>query len=151
MSEPTETSPHILVVDDDRRIRSLLQKFLSDQGYRASSAASSNEARGKLSLEIFDLIVLDVMMPGETGLELTSVLRKEANYVPILMLTALAEVDNRIEGLRIGADGRKFENINRRRVRFRHIKVENRMTDIAAELDHAATCRYQMSNQSAGR
>ena len=61
MSEPTETSPHILVVDDDRRIRSLLQKFLSDQGYRASSAASSNEARRKLSLEIFDLIVLDVM------------------------------------------------------------------------------------------
>lgn len=104
MTEPTETSPHILVVDDDRRIRSLLQKFLSDQGYRASSAASSNEARRKLSLEIFDLIVLDVMMPGETGLELTSVLRKEANYVPILMLTALAEVDNRIEGLRLGAD-----------------------------------------------
>ena len=104
MSEPTETSPHILVVDDDRRIRSLLQKFLSDQGYRASSAASSNEARRKLSLEIFDLIVLDVMMPGETGLELTNGLRKEANYVPILMLTALAEVDNRIEGLRIGAD-----------------------------------------------
>lgn len=104
MSEPSETSPHILVVDDDRRIRSLLQKFLSDQGYRASIAANSAEARKKLSLEIFDLIVLDVMMPGETGLELTSVLRKEANYVPILMLTALADVDNRIEGLRIGAD-----------------------------------------------
>ena len=104
MSEPTETSAHILVVDDDRRIRSLLQKFLSDQGYRASIAANSNEARRKLSHEAFDMIVLDVMMPGETGLELTSVLRKEANYVPILMLTALAEVDNRIEGLRIGAD-----------------------------------------------
>lgn len=104
MTEPTETSPHILVVDDDRRIRSLLQKFLSDQGYRASIAANAKDARKKLGLEIFDLIVLDVMMPGETGLELTTVLRKEANNVPILMLTALAEVEDRIEGLKIGAD-----------------------------------------------
>lgn len=104
MANPDESTSHILIVDDDRRIRSLLQKFLCDNGYRASMAANATEARQKLEGLVFDLIVLDVMMPGETGLELTTDLRKHANNVPILMLTALAEVEDRIEGLETGAD-----------------------------------------------
>jgi len=99
-----ETTAHILIVDDDRRIRSLLQKFLVEQGYRASIAADARQARQKLDALEFDLIVLDVMMPSETGLELTQDLRAHANNVPILLLTALADVDHRIAGLQTGAD-----------------------------------------------
>lgn len=98
-----EDSPHILVVDDDRRLRELLQKFLSESGFRVTIADSAAQAREKLVNFQFDLLVLDVMMPGESGLELTSGLR-ETNAVPILMLTAMAESDNRIDGLERGAD-----------------------------------------------
>lgn len=104
MNQPDETTAHILVVDDDTRIRSLLQKFLADNGYRTTVAGTAEEARKKLSALEFDLIVLDVMMPGETGLELTQSLREKSNPVPILLLTALADVDHRIEGLQTGAD-----------------------------------------------
>lgn len=99
-----ESTAHILIVDDDRRIRQLLQKFLSDNGYRTSTAGDANEARKKLGNLIFDIIVLDVMMPDETGLDLTRALRERNNDIPILLLTALAEVDQRIEGLQTGAD-----------------------------------------------
>ena len=104
MSQPDETTAHILVVDADTRIRSLLQQFLSDNGYRTTVAGTAEEARKRLSALEFDLIVLDVMMPGETGLELTQSLRTQSNTVPILLLTALADVDHRIEGLQTGAD-----------------------------------------------
>ena len=104
MSQLDETTAHILIVDDDTRIRSLLQKFLADNGYRTTIAGTAKEARKKLEALEFDLIVLDVMMPGETGLELTQSLRANANAVPILLLTALADVDHRIEGLQTGAD-----------------------------------------------
>lgn len=99
-----ESTAHILIVDDDRRIRQLLQKFLSENGYRTSMAGDAREAREKLKNLVFDLIVLDVMMPGETGLDLTKDLRGHNDGVPILLLTALAEVDQRIEGLQTGAD-----------------------------------------------
>lgn len=98
-----EDSPHILVVDDDRRLRELLQRFLADSGFRVTTAESAAEARDKLTAFQFDLLVLDLMMPGESGLELTSKLR-ENNRVPILMLTAMAEPENRIDGLERGAD-----------------------------------------------
>ncbi|MDA0785658.1 MAG: response regulator transcription factor [Proteobacteria bacterium] len=98
-----EESPHILVVDDDRRLRDLLQRFLSENGFRVTAAGSAAQAREKLESFQFDLLVLDVMMPGETGLDLTSGLR-ETNPVPILLLTAMAEPENRIDGLERGAD-----------------------------------------------
>ncbi|MBN43471.1 MAG: DNA-binding response regulator [Alphaproteobacteria bacterium] len=98
-----EDSPHILVVDDDRRLRDLLQKFLMESGFRVTVADSAAQARAKLEGFQFDLLVLDVMMPGESGLELTRDLR-ESNTVPILMLTAMAEPENRIDGLERGAD-----------------------------------------------
>ncbi|MBO6726973.1 MAG: response regulator transcription factor [Rhizobiaceae bacterium] len=100
---PDDDAPHILVVDDDTRIRDLLKQYLAEQGYRVSIAANAKEARRRLEGLDFDLIVLDVMMPGESGVELTQSLR-EQKEVPILMLTALSEIENRVSGLAAGAD-----------------------------------------------
>ncbi|WP_092495182.1 response regulator [Faunimonas pinastri] len=94
---------HLLVVDDDNRIRTLLTGFLGKNGFRVSAAASAQDARRQLSLVTFDLLILDIMMPGETGLELARSLR-ETSDVPILMLTARSEPAERIEGLEVGAD-----------------------------------------------
>ncbi len=96
--------PHILVVDDDRRIRSLLQSFLAENGFRISVAASAQDAREQMRIMAFDLVVLDIMMPGETGLSLAQSLRQSGNAVPVLMLSALAEPSDRIAGLESGSD-----------------------------------------------
>jgi two-component system phosphate regulon response regulator OmpR len=103
MSKPNDDAPHILVVDDDTRIRTLLRQFLTEQGFRVAIAANAAEARKNLEGLDFDLIVLDVMMPGESGVELTRALR-ERRDVPVLMLTALSETDSRVAGLEAGAD-----------------------------------------------
>jgi len=102
----SDAEPHLLVVDDDARLRELLRRYLSDSGFRVTGAANAREARAQLAAFAFDLIVLDVMMPGESGLELTRALRKEANaeHVPVLLLTAIAEPDDRVNGLEQGAD-----------------------------------------------
>ncbi|WP_127090663.1 response regulator [Aquabacter cavernae] len=108
---PADDAPHLLVVDDDSRIRSLLSRFLSEHGYRVTTAASAAEARGRLEGLTFDLLVLDVMMPGESGLDLARSLRTQS-AVPILMLTARSEPQDRIAGLEVGADdylGKPFE------------------------------------------
>lgn len=94
---------HILVVDDDTEIRDLLQRFLTKEGFRVTTAADAAEARDKLRAFQFDLLVVDVMMPGESGLDLTRDLRRES-AVPILMLTAMSETEARINGLQAGAD-----------------------------------------------
>jgi two-component system phosphate regulon response regulator OmpR len=99
-----EDPAHILVVDDDARLRALLQRFLTEQGFRVSTAENAAAARAALSDMAFDLLVLDVMMPGETGLELTAALRAEGQEVPILMLTARGAPDDRIAGLEQGVD-----------------------------------------------
>src|ERR1700761_5849973 len=83
-----EALPHVLVVDDDKRLRELLGRYLADQGFRVTTAINAAEARSKLSSVTFDLLVLDIMMPGETGLQLTEHLRVESS-VPILLLTAM--------------------------------------------------------------
>jgi len=99
----TEEKPHILVVDDDTRLRDLIQKYLSEQGFRVTTGTDSADARAKLASFSFDLLVLDIMMPGETGLELTRMLRAKSS-VPILLLTAMSETADRIQGLEQGAD-----------------------------------------------
>ncbi len=99
----TDEPAHILVVDDDRRLRELLRKYLSDSGFRVTTAESAEDARAKLGSLAFDLIVLDVMMPGESGLALTAALRPKST-IPILMLTAMGEAGDRIKGLESGAD-----------------------------------------------
>jgi two-component system, OmpR family, phosphate regulon response regulator OmpR len=97
-------TPHILVVDDDRRIRELLKSYLLENDYRVSVAASALEARKQMQGIAFDLIVLDVMMPGETGLSFINSLRAEKLQVPVLMLSALSETSDRIVGLSSGSD-----------------------------------------------
>src|SRR5215475_12033733 len=98
-----DDAPHILIVDDDRAIRDLLSRFLHREGYRVTTADTAADARAKLEGLRFDLLILDVMMPGETGFDLARHLRSVSN-VPIVMLTARAEAQSRIEGLTIGAD-----------------------------------------------
>jgi two-component system, OmpR family, phosphate regulon response regulator OmpR len=98
-----DDAPHLLVVDDDRRIRDLLSRFLAGEGYRVSTAETAMEARAKLAGLTFDLLILDVMMPGETGFELAQSIRGKST-VPILMLTARDAAESRIKGLEIGAD-----------------------------------------------
>jgi two-component system phosphate regulon response regulator OmpR len=100
---PPDDAPHLLVVDDDRRIRALLSRFLLAEGYRVSTAESAREARAKLEGLRFDLLILDVMMPGENGFDFVRALRASST-VPILMLTARDEKQSRIMGLEIGAD-----------------------------------------------
>lgn len=99
----TDDAPHLLVVDDDRRLRDLLSRFLAMEGYRVTTANTAADARAKLNGLDFDLLVLDVMMPGESGLDLARSIRKTSS-VPILMLTARHETESRIEGLQAGAD-----------------------------------------------
>ena len=99
----TEPAPHLLIVDDDERIRNLLRKFLMRQGFLVSVARDASHARRVLAGLDFDLVVLDVMMPGESGLDLARALR-ERSATPILLLTAKGETSDRIEGLEAGAD-----------------------------------------------
>jgi two-component system phosphate regulon response regulator OmpR len=98
-----DDAPHLLVVDDDRAIRDLLSRFLHREGYRVTTADTAADARAKLDGLRFDLLILDVMMPGETGFDLAKSIRSGSS-VPILMLTARAEKESRIAGLEIGAD-----------------------------------------------
>jgi two-component system phosphate regulon response regulator OmpR len=102
-AQPADDAPHLLLVDDDRRIRDLLSRFLCGEGYRVTTASSATDARAKLLGLHFDLLILDVMMPGETGFDLARFIRTSSS-VPIIMLTARHEAEARIEGLQIGAD-----------------------------------------------
>ncbi len=95
--------PHILVVDDDRRLRELLRRFLSDNGFRVTVARDAREARTTIGSFAFDALILDVMMPGESGLHLAADLRREQGP-PVLMLTAMGEVNDRLAGFEHGAD-----------------------------------------------
>ena len=104
--------PHILVVDDDARLRNLLSRYLAENGFRVSTAEHAAEARDKLRFLQPDLMVLDVMMPGEDGLALTESLRRERSDMPVLLLTARGAPDDRIAGFEAGADdylGKPFE------------------------------------------
>lgn len=112
MTEPTpidikpivdDAASHLLVVDDDHRLRALLQRYLTESGFRVTGASNAADARGFLASFDFDLIVLDIMMPGENGLELTQSLRKSKD-VPILLLTARGTAEDRVAGLEVGAD-----------------------------------------------
>jgi two-component system phosphate regulon response regulator OmpR len=96
--------PHLLIVDDDERIRSLLQQFLVQSDYLVSTAEDAEQARTLLSAIEFDLIILDVMMPGQDGISFTAELRNLQNNTPILLLTARGETEDRIKGLEAGAD-----------------------------------------------
>jgi two-component system, OmpR family, phosphate regulon response regulator OmpR len=95
---------HLLIVDDDRRIRELLRSYLSENGFRVSVAGSAAAARQAMDGLRFDLLVLDIMMPGESGIDLVESLRADGRTQPVLMLSALAEPEDRIRGLLAGGD-----------------------------------------------
>lgn len=98
-----DDAPHILLIDDDRRIRQLLSRYLLEHGYRVTTAESAFVAEARMQGLAFDLLILDVMMPGRSGFEFAAMLR-ENSEVPILMLTAQAEIEHRVEGLQLGVD-----------------------------------------------
>jgi two-component system phosphate regulon response regulator OmpR len=128
----TAEAPHILVVDDDNRLRELLRKYLTDKGFRVTAAADARQARERLAGLAFDLIVCDIMMPGESGLELTQSLRQESN-VPILLLTAMIEAQHRIAGLEQGADDYLAKPFEPRELVLRIQNVLRRSRDAQAQ------------------
>ena len=140
---------HILVVDDDKRLRSLLQRFLRDGGFYVSTAKDAEEARGQLKSYKFDLLIVDIMMPNESGLEFLSGLRQESS-VPVIMLTAMGETADRIAGLERGADDylpKPFEPqelVLRIKSILRRAPVENKEN---IEKLNLGLCVYEMSKK----
>lgn len=128
----SEMDAHLLIVDDDERIRTLLQKFLMRNGFLVTAARDAAHARRILSGLEFDMIVLDVMMPGEDGLALTASLR-ETLQTPILLLTAKGETGNRIEGLEAGADDYLAKPFEPKELLLRINAILRRMPDTSAK------------------
>ena len=125
---------HILIVDDDNRIRDLLKDYLSENRYIVSSAENADQAKEKLKYLKFDIIILDVMMPGQNGYELTKEIKKQIK-IPIILLTAKGEVENRIKGLELGADdyiGKPFEP-KELLLRIRNIIDKNNKIDLKSK------------------
>jgi two-component system, OmpR family, phosphate regulon response regulator OmpR len=142
MSDP---EPHLLVVDDDARLRELLRRYLTDNGFRITTAADASEARSQLAGFAFDLVVLDVMMPGESGLELTRMLRGEGG-VPILLLTAMAEPEDRVNGLEQGADDYLSKPFEPRELvlRIRNILQRRPNADTVSHNVRFGGCRFDV-------
>lgn len=126
-----DDAPHILVVDDDKRIRDLLARFLQENGYRVSAAEDAAAARAAMRGLAFDLIILDVMMPGETGMEFAADLRG-SSQIPILMLTARAEAEDRISGLEIGVDDYMPKPFEPRELLLRVNNILKRRVEVAS-------------------
>jgi two-component system, OmpR family, response regulator len=124
-----QTSPHILIVDDDPEIRRLLSRYLDGQGFNASLADSAREMRERLKTSQLDLIVLDVMLPDASGLDLCRELRSTHPQIPVILLTALKEDVDRIIGLEIGADDYLGKPFNPRELVARIRAVLRRATD----------------------
>ncbi len=125
---------HILIVDDDDRIRNLLKDYLTENQYIVSTAEDTIQAKEKLKIIKFDIIILDVMMPGQNGYEFTKEIKKDSK-VPIILLTAKGEVENRIKGLELGADdylGKPFEP-KELLLRIKNILEKNRKVDLKSK------------------
>ena len=118
---------NLLVVDDDERIRNLLRQYLINQGFIVSTASGSEEARNKIKLMRFDLIVLDIMMPGDDGLILTREIRNNS-LTPIILLTAKSGTESKIEGLELGADDYLTKPFNPKELLLRILSVLKRST-----------------------
>ena len=128
---PADDAPHLLLVDDDRRIRDLLSRYLSSEGYRITTAETAAAARAKLTSLSFDLLILDVMMPGETGFEFARSIRQSSS-VPILMLTARDAAESRITGLELGADDYVAKPFEPRELSLRIANILKRAKPTAA-------------------
>jgi two-component system, OmpR family, phosphate regulon response regulator OmpR len=141
----SDLEPHLLVVDDDARLRELLRRYLSESGFRITGAADAAEARTKLAGFAFDLVVLDVMMPGENGLDLTRELRREGR-LPVLLLTAMAEPEDRVNGLEQGADDYLSKPFEPRELvlRIRNLLQRRPSTDTAQRELRFGGCRFDL-------
>ena len=116
---PAHLQPHILIVDDDERLRQLIGRFLLEEGFRVTMAANADEARKRLAGVRFDLMVVDVMMPGESGLDLVRDLKLGSTPPPCLMLTAMGDPGQRLHGLESGADDYMTKPFEPRELSFR--------------------------------
>lgn len=128
----TTDAPHLLVIDDDAKLRKLLARYLAEHGFMVSTASDAADAWSKLSSLAFDLIVLDLMMPGESGLEFAAGLRRRSQ-VPILMLTAMGEPEDRIAGLERGADDYLVKPFEPRELLLRIASILRRASQPEAE------------------
>jgi len=126
---------HILIVDDDDRIRNLLKDYLSENNYIVSTAENSIQAKERLLYLRFDIIILDVMMPGQNGYELTKEIKKQIK-VPIILLTAKGEVENRIKGLELGADDYISKPFEPKELLLRIKNIINKSTKIDLKSKH---------------
>lgn len=138
---PADDAAHLLVVDDDRRLRKLLARFLSESGYRVTTAEDADEARVKMRSFAFDLIILDWMMPGESGVDLARALRANSD-VPILMLTARAEADDRVAGLEAGVDDYLAKPFETRELLLRVASILRRAQPRPAAVSEVTTVRF---------
>jgi two-component system phosphate regulon response regulator OmpR len=156
--KPKTYPPHVLVIDDDARLRDLLAKFLTKNSFMVSSAADAAEARRHLAAFQFDLLVVDVMMPGESGLALTKSIRDNSvganGKIPILMLTAMGETRDRIAGLETGVDDYMSKPFEPRELVLRVNSILRRAPPVemsgAMEL-RFGECRYDLARQTLTR
>jgi len=141
----SEPEPHLLIVDDDARLRELLRRYLADSGFRVTTAADAGEARSQLASFAFDLVVLDVMMPGESGFDLTRALRSEGR-IPVLLLTAMAEPEDRVNGLEQGADDYLSKPFEPRELvlRIRNILQRRPAADAVSRELRFGGCRFDV-------
>src|SRR5271156_1393271 len=141
----SDLEPHLLVVDDDARLGELLRRYLSDGGFRVTIARDAGEARANLASFAFDLVVLDVMMPGESGLALTHALRHEGR-VPVLLLTAMGEPEDRVTGLEQGADDYLSKPFEPRELvlRIRNLLQRRPAADVERREVRFGGCRFDL-------
>ncbi|MFL2769577.1 MAG: response regulator [Rhodospirillaceae bacterium] len=147
ISETRELPAHILVIDDDTRLRKLIQKYLKEHGFLVTAAASSEIARQYMASFQFDLLILDVMMPGEDGMSFAADLRKESN-IAILMLTAMRESESRIRGLEYGVDDYMGKPFEPRELLLRVSSILKRVPPPPDESTHElifGPCRYNLA------
>src|SRR5262245_14205707 len=137
---PADDAPHLLIVDDDRRIRSLLSRYLQGEGYRVTTAETAADARARLTGLDFDLLILDVMMPGESGFDLVKSIR-QSSTVPVLILTARDAAESRITGLELGADDYVTKPFEARELSLRIANILKR-SQPAAPPPPAETVRF---------
>ncbi len=142
----SEREPHLLVVDDDARLCELLRRYLSENGFRITTARDAGEARAHLARFAFDLVVLDVMMPGESGLDLTRALRRDVG-VPVLLLTAMAEPEDRVNGLEQGADDYLSKPFEPRELvlRVRNLLLRRPSADAERREVRFGGCRFDLA------
>ncbi|MBG1230967.1 response regulator [Aestuariivirga litoralis] len=139
--------PHVMVVDDDARLRALLKDFLVGEGYRVTTAASASAARTMMQGLDFDALILDVMMPGETGLSFLKRLREDKGEIPVLMLSALSGAQDRIAGLSTGSDDYLAKPFEPEELLLRLQKLLRRAKRGASEAAEAAFGDYVFNRQ----